>query len=79
MAYTVHKLFFIAQPCMYLSLDLPTCVLCVCVCVTSGAVAGGPEASNALRDDPRLMAAPYEAAALPQSLQGLLRPVRRSH
>lgn len=45
------------------------------VCVTSGAIARGPEAPNPLGDDPRVVAASYEAAALPQSLQGLLRPV----
>lgn len=43
--------------------------------VTSGTTAGRPEAPNTLRDDPWIMAASYEAAALPQSLQGLLRPV----
>lgn len=56
----------------------PACVFLLVfqhVCVTSRAAADGPEAPNTLRDDPRLVAAPYEAAALPQSLQGLLCPV----
>lgn len=43
--------------------------------VTSGAIAGGPEAKNALGDDPWVMAASPETTAFPQSLQGLLRPV----
>lgn len=50
-------------------------VHCLSLNPTSGAVAGGPEAPNTLRDDPWLVAAPDETAALPQSLQGLLRPV----
>lgn len=60
----------------------PACVFLLVfqhVCITSGAIAGGPEAPNTLGDDPWLVAAPHEAAALPQSLQGLLRPVWCSH
>lgn len=34
----------------------------------SWALAGGSEAPNTLRNDPWLVAAPYEATALPQGL-----------
>lgn len=42
-------------------------------------IPGRPEASVPVRDDPRVLAAPYEAAALLQGVQGLLRTVRRCH
>lgn len=47
--------------------------------ITSGAIARRPEAKNALRDDPWLMAASLETAAFPQSFQGVLCPIRRSY
>lgn len=43
--------------------------------VTSGVGPTGAEAPDTLWDDPRLVATPNEAAALPQGLQGVLRPV----
>lgn len=45
----------------------------------SGCRAGRSEAPDTLRNDPRLLAAPYETAALPQSLQSVLCPVGRCH
>lgn len=54
---------------------------CVCLVrvfpihIISRAIARGPEATDALRDDPWVMAASLEIAAFPESLQGILRPV----
>lgn len=47
--------------------------------INSGAVAAGSKAPNTLRDDPRLLAASHEAAALLESLKGLLRPFGCRH
>lgn len=43
--------------------------------IISRAIARGPEATDALRDDPWVMAASLETAAFPESLQGVLRSV----
>lgn len=67
MEYTIYRLL--------LNDDQIFIIQHLCVFVTSRAIAGGPEAPNTLRDDSWLVAASHEAAALPQSLQGLLRPV----
>lgn len=43
--------------------------------IISRAIARGPEAKDALWDDPWVMAASLETAAFPESLQGVLCPV----
>lgn len=60
--------FLILQKFVCLVLVFPTHII-------SRAIARGPEAKDALRDDPWVMAASLETAAFPESLQGVLRPV----